>query len=115
MINDLPEAEKLDQFLRALGSNVRVRVELRGPTNLQQVAMCAECTDAILSRVSSQDSCQKWQKSNANIGGNYQRLYYVSSPTRPEPMEIRAIKRNPLTSEERQKLYKNNGFSFVIN
>ena len=54
-ISDLLEAEKLDGFLPALVSNVQVQLELRGPTNFQEVWMYAERANSVMTRVSGQD------------------------------------------------------------
>ena len=113
-IHDLSEAEKLDHFMRALVPNVRVQVELKGPTNIQEVAMYAECVDAVMSRVSGQDSSKKWHKPNA--GGNFQRPVQTKSTSGsgsgPEPMEIGAINEKLLTKGDYQKLRKNKACFF---
>ena len=35
-IQDLSEAEKMDQFVRALAQGIRLQVELRGPQNFMK-------------------------------------------------------------------------------
>ena len=56
-IAGLAEVEKLDCYVRALVLEIRLQVGLRGPLNVDEaVAMVAECADAMISRVSSQDS-----------------------------------------------------------
>ena len=47
-IADLSEAEKLDRFVRALLPDIRLQVELRGPTDFHEVAMFAERVDAVI-------------------------------------------------------------------
>ena len=61
-IQDLLEAEKLDKFVRALVPDIRLQVELRGPQNFHEAAMFAECADAVITRVSGQDTQKSWQK-----------------------------------------------------
>ena len=113
-IHDLSEVEKLDRFMRALIPNVRVQVELRGPMNIHEAAMYAERADAVLSRVSGQDSSKKWHKPNAS--GNFQRPVQTKSTggsgSGPEPMEIGAINEKPLTKEDYQKLRKSKACFF---
>ena len=55
-IDNLSEEEKLDRFVRALVPDVRMQVELRGPTSYHDAAMYAERADAVLSRVTGHDS-----------------------------------------------------------
>ena len=53
-IADLVAVEKLDPFVRVLVLEIRLQVELRGPLNFHEIAMVAQCADAMISRVSSQ-------------------------------------------------------------
>ena len=69
-INDLPEVENLDPFLRALVPNVRIEVKLHGSTNFHEAAIYLECADIVLLRVCGQDSSRKWHNSNVNISEN---------------------------------------------
>ena len=110
--NDLSEAEKLDRFLRALVPNVRVQVELRGPASYYEALMYAEHADAILSRVTAQDSGREWLKSNADLGRNFQRSFQTRSIGGPEPMEIGTINRKPLIENEKKQLLQNGGCFF---
>ena len=61
-IPDLSEAEKLDRFVRALAHDIRLQVELCGPQDFHEAAMFAEWADAVITRVSGQDTRQLWQK-----------------------------------------------------
>ena len=70
-ITDLSEAEKLDRFVRALAQDIRLQVELRGPRDFHEAAMFAERADAVLTRVSGQDTRKPWQKGQK--GGFVQR------------------------------------------
>ena len=55
-IADLSEAEKLDRFVRALVSDIRLQVELRGPRDFHEAAVFAERVDSVISRIPGQDS-----------------------------------------------------------
>ena len=55
-IADLAEAEKLDRFVCALGPDVRLQVELRGPRDFHEAVIFAECADVVISRIPGQDS-----------------------------------------------------------
>ena len=65
-VPDLSEAEKLDSFVHALVQDIRLQVQLRGPTDFQEAAMFAECANAVISRVAGHDARktapqkQKW-------------------------------------------------------
>ena len=48
-IDNLSEAEKLDRFVRAPVSDVRMQVELRAPGTFHDAALYAERADAVLS------------------------------------------------------------------
>ena len=107
-IDNLSEAEKLDRFVRALVSDVRMQVELRGPVTFHDVALYAERADAILSRVTGHDSKKNWQKKNKS---GYQHRPPPLAPRNegetnagpgPEPMEISAMRWKPLSKEEYQ-------------
>ena len=91
-INDLSEAEKLDCFLRALVPNVVVQVELKRPMNFQEAAMYVKRANAILSRVSIQDSSKQWHKQNMNASRSFQLSFQVKSiggsRSGLQPMEI---------------------------
>ena len=107
-INGLHEAEKLDHFLRALVPNVRLQVELRGPPNFQEAAVYAERANAVLSRVSRQDSGKKWYKQNTTASGNFQCSIQAKSiggsGSGRKPMEIGMINNKSLTKEIYQQL-----------
>ena len=59
-IQDLSEAEKMDRFLHTVVSKARLQVELRHPLNLHKATMYAECVDAVIARVSGQDTDKPW-------------------------------------------------------
>ena len=61
-IQGLLEAEKLDKFVCALIPDIRLQVELHGPQNFHEAAMFAERADAVITRVSGQDTWKSWQK-----------------------------------------------------
>ena len=61
-IEDLFVAGELYRFVRALVPKVRVRVELRGPRGFTEAAMFAKHADAMIARVSGQDTPKSWQK-----------------------------------------------------
>ena len=46
-VDNLSEAEKLDRFVHALVPDVRMQVELRGPSTFHEAAMYAERADAV--------------------------------------------------------------------
>ena len=113
-IDNLSEDEKLDRFVRALVSDVRMQVELRAPTSYHDAAMYAERADAVLSRVTGHDSRRNWQKKNK--GGYHQRPPpppvkpegESSAGQGPEPMEIGSMRRKPLSQEEMRRLRAEN-------
>ena len=118
-ISDLSEAEKLDKFLRALHTNVRMQVELKEPETFEEAARYADRAGNVLSRVSGQGSSGKssWFKGNSSQGGGNvagMRNFQVKPSGGPEPMEIGTsnVQRKKLTSAERQLLWKNNGCFF---
>ena len=55
-IADLSKAEKLHRFVRALVPDIRLQGKLRGPMDFHKAAMFAKRADAVISRVSGQDS-----------------------------------------------------------
>ena len=61
-VDNLSEAEKLDRSVRALVPDVRMQVELRGPSAFHDAAMYAERADVVLSRVTGHDARRHWQK-----------------------------------------------------
>ena len=63
-IADLSEAEKLDRFVRALVSDIRLQVELRGPRDFHEAAVFIERADSVISRIPSQDSRKIGSKSS---------------------------------------------------
>ena len=102
-IDDLSEVEKLDRFVRALVSDVRMQVELRAPGTFMDAALYAERADAVLSRVAGHDSKKNWQKKNKS---GYQLRTpppvprnegEISAGPGPEPMEIGAMWWKPLS------------------
>lgn len=104
-ILDLSEAEKLDRFVRALAQDIRLQVELRGPQDFHEAAMFAERADAVLTRVSGQDTCKPWQKGQK--GGFVQRPPLPNKGESsaqggggPEPMELGMARKRTLTREE---------------
>ena len=113
-IDNLSEDEKLDRFVRALVSDVRMQVELRAPASYHDAAMYAERADAVLSRVTGHDSRRNWQKKNK--GGYHQRPPpppvkpegESSAGQGPEPMEIGSMRRKPLSQEEMRRLRAEN-------
>ena len=54
-VPDLSEAEKLDHFVHALVQEIRLQVELRGPTNFHEAAIFAERADAVITCVAGHD------------------------------------------------------------
>ena len=114
-IPDLSEAEKLDRFVRALAQDIRLQVELRGPQDFHEAAMFAERADAVITRVSGQDTRKPWQKGQK--GGYMQRPPLQNKSIGetsaqgsggPEPMELGMARRRTLTREEIQKLRAEN-------
>ena len=107
-IPDLSEAEKMDRFVRALAQDIRLQVELRGPQNFHEAAMYAERADAVITRVSGQDTRKPWQKGHK--GGFMQRPPLQSQSGGgssaqgggggPEPMELGMARKRTLTREE---------------
>ena len=61
-IQDLSEAEKLDKFVRALIQDIRLQVELRGPSHFHEATMFAERADAVISCIPGQDAQKAWQQ-----------------------------------------------------
>ena len=115
-IQDLPEAKKLDRFFCALIPDIRLQVELRGPQNFHEAAMFAERADAVIMRVSGQDTRKSWQKGYK--GGPPQRQHTqvkssggetsASGSGGPEPMELGVVRRRTLSCDEYQKLRAEN-------
>ena len=110
-VPDLSEAEKLDRFVRALVQEVRLQVELRGPTNFHEAAMFAERADAVITRVAGHDA-QKTAKSKQKWG-SFQRQpvpmktnveHSASGSGGPEPMELGTTSRRTLSRSEYEKL-----------
>ena len=114
-INDLSEAEKLDKFLRALNTNVRMQVELKEPTTFEDAARFADRADNVLTRVSGQGTGGKssWFKANTSQGGTHVGKWTFQQKTfgGPEPMEIGTsyVQRKPLTPVEKQHLRDSHG------
>ena len=108
-IEHLSEEEKLDRFVHALVSDVRLQVELRNPATFNDAALYAERADAVLARTTGHGFRQQWQHKK-NKGGY--RPPSAPAPTSgetstglgPKPMEIGSMRRKPLTQEEMQKL-----------
>ena len=104
-IEHLSEEEKLDRFVRALGSDVRLQVELRNPATFNEAALYAERADAVLARTTGHGSRQQWQQKK-NKGGYRPPSIpaatsgETSTGSGPEPMEIGALRRKPLTQQE---------------
>ena len=118
-INDLSEPEKLDKFLRALNTSVRMQVELKEPATFEEAARYADRADNVLTRVSGQGTSGKtsWFKSHSsqsgsNVGGA--RNFQPRTSGGPEPMEIGTsyVQRKPLTPEEKKYLRDNKGCYF---
>ena len=115
-INDLSEAEKLDRFVRALVSEIRLQVELRGPRDFHEAAVFAERADAVISRIPGQDSRKTWQQKQYKNPTQQRppppmKTSAESSGTRntgPEPMELGTARRRTLTKEEYQELRSKN-------
>ena len=109
-ISDLSEAEKLDKFLRALTTNVRMQVELKEPETFEEAARFADRADNVLTRVSGQGMGGKssWFKGN-NFQGGGNAAGNRKAPSGPEPMEIGSIQKKPLSKEEKEYLWKNKG------
>ena len=72
-VPDLSKAEKLDRFVHALVQDIRLQVELRGPTDFHEAAMFAEHADAVITRVAGHDAQklhlqkQKWGNFNVRL------------------------------------------------
>ena len=62
-IQDLSEVEKMDRFVHALVTKIRLQVELCGPLNFHEAVMYGECADVVITCVFGQDTCKPWQKS----------------------------------------------------
>ena len=101
----------MDRFVRALAQDIRLQVELHGPQNFHEAAMFAEWADAVITRVSGQDTHKLWQKGQK--GGFMQRPPLQNKSTgetnaqgsgRLEPMELGMAWWRTLTREEIQKL-----------
>ena len=110
-VPDLSEAEKLDRFVRALVQDVRLQVELRGPTNFHEAAMFAERADAVIMRVAGHDAQktvkpkQKWgsfQWQPVPMKTNVE--HNASGSGGPEPMELGTTSRRTLPRVEYEKL-----------
>jgi hypothetical protein len=86
-IPDMAENEKLDRFVRGLKERVRKEVELRDPTSLDEAIKIADRVDAITYNWRYPES----EKLRTEAMG-------------PTPMEIDAIRRPSLTTEERERL-----------
>ena len=52
---DLSKAEELDRFVHALVQDIRLQVELRGPTNFHEAMMLAERADAVITHIAGHD------------------------------------------------------------
>ena len=108
---ELSEAEKMDRFVHTLVQEIRLQVELRGPTNFHEAAKFAERADAVITRVAGHNAQKaapqktKWGysqcsplptktsgESSAHGGGG------------PEPMELGTASRRSLTRAEYEKL-----------
>ena len=86
-------------------------MELKGPAHFHEMAMYAECVDAVITHVAGHDACkvappkQKWgqfqrspmlMKSNGDTG--------ASGSGGPEPTELGTASRRALTRAEYEKL-----------
>ena len=105
----------MDRFICALAQDIRLQVELRGPLDFHEAAMFAEQADAVIMRVSGQDTRKPLQKGQK--GGFMQRPPQQNRNTGetitqgsggPEPMELGMARRRTLTREEIQKLRAEN-------
>lgn len=94
-IPSMTEEEKLDKFLRGLRDEIRVPVELRGPTSMEEAATFAERVDAIIHKNTT-----------------YRPRYSPADNSGPIPMEIDAIKRSKITDQERDQLRRTGGCFF---
>ena len=98
-IADLSKAEKLDRFVRALVPDIRLQVELRGPTDFHEAAVFAERADAVILWIPGQDSRKHWQQKNKNSPQQrpsppIKSSVETSAPrnTGPESMELGAVR-----------------------
>ena len=90
---------------------VRLQVELRGPTNFPEAAMFAERADAVITRVAGHDTQktakqkQKWGFSQRQPGPmKTSGEHSGQSGGGPEPMELGTTSRRTLTRSEYEKL-----------
>ena len=89
------EAEKLDRFVPALVPDIQLQVELCGPQNFHEAAIFAEQVDAVITRVSGQDTWKSWQKGYKGVCCNDTMQVKssgqetsASGSGSPEPMEL---------------------------
>ena len=91
-----------------------MQVELKEPETFEEAARFADRADNVLTRVSGQGTGGKstWFKGNSyQGGGNAAKGHFQPkvSGGGPEPMEIGSIQKKPLSSEEKNYLWKNKG------
>ena len=106
----------MDRFVRALVSDIRLQVELRGPRDFHEAAVFAERADSVISRTPGQDSRKNWQQKQYKSPPQQRppppmKTSAESSGTRntgPEPMELGTAHRCTLTKEEYQELRSKN-------
>ena len=96
-------------------------MELHGPQNFHKAAMFAERADAMITRVSGQDTQKSWQKGYKgdppqrhhtqikNSGGETSAL----GSGGPEPMEPGVVRHRTLSCDKYQKLRTENAFFIV--
>src|SRR3954464_14503228 len=97
-IPNISEEEMVDRYVRGLKEKVRVEVELREPTDLEEAMRIADRFDTIAFAYTSRPSFYPTKQPE-------QRQTYVK-PLGPAPMEIDTItpRFKKLTDEEREKL-----------
>ena len=106
-VKNLDESEKLDKFCRALLPHIRTEVELKEPSSFAEAARYADRVDEIMSSVTGHGTSTRprW----THRGSSSSMVSRGPSEVKPEPMDIGAVHRTPLTQELRQQLRQSNG------
>ena len=112
-IKNLDENEKLDKFCRALLPHIRTEVELREPRSFAEAAHVADRVDEIMSSVTGHGTCPRprwnYRGSSSKTTGLRAPSNNGSSSNGPQPMDIGAVQRTPLSSEIREQLRRTDG------
>ncbi len=113
-IRGISADEKLDRFIRGLKPAVQREVQIRDPTTFDIAIQVAERIDAVEYRMRQQlPSVQRTFPPRFTASSVPPRLvpgssYSAPAPS-PTPMELGALRRGPLTLNEREKLRQNGG------